>query len=420
MLAKAPKGTKDIMPDQIYKWQYVERKFKEQAERYGFKEIRTPMFEHTELFKRGVGDTSDVVQKEMFTFEDRGRRDLALKPEGTASVARAFLEHNQYAEVQPAKYFYITPCYRDEQPQAGRQKEFHQFGVECFGAKGMLADLEIISVGYDFLRSLGITEFELRINSVGCPKCREEYKKALQDYYRPYFDALCDTCKDRFYRNPMRLIDCKSPEDHAFAVNAPSILDYLCEDCRNAFEDLKAGLDTAGIPYVVDPTIVRGLDYYTKTAFEFVTDRIGAQSTICGGGRYDNLISEIGGMDVPGVGFGLGIERLLLLMDSAGIEIPEDPGMDALIIFMGPAARSKAIQIAGALRRKGLRADLDSLERNLKGQLKYADRKGYRCAVIIGDNELASGQCQVKNLLESTQESVAFDELSDVIRKSIR
>lgn len=218
----------------------------------------------------------------------------------------------------------------------------------------------------------------------------------------------------------MRLIDCKSPEDHAFAVNAPSILDYLCEDCRNAFEDLKAGLDTAGIPYVVDPTIVRGLDYYTKTAFEFVTDKIGAQSTICGGGRYDNLISEIGGMDVPGVGFGLGIERLLMMMDSVGIDIPEDPGMDALIIFMGPAARSKAIQIAGALRRKGLRADLDSLERNLKGQLKYADRKGYRCAVIIGDNELASGRCQIKNLLESTQESVAFDELSDAIRKAIR
>ena len=218
----------------------------------------------------------------------------------------------------------------------------------------------------------------------------------------------------------MRLIDCKSPEDHAFAVNAPSILDYLCEDCRNAFEDLKAGLDTAGIPYVVDPTIVRGLDYYTKTAFEFVTDKIGAQSTICGGGRYDNLISEIGGMDVPGVGFGLGIERLLMMMDSVGIDIPEDPGMDALIIFMGPAARSKAIQIADALRSKGLRADLDSLERNLKGQLKYADRKGYRCAVIIGDNELASGRCQIKNLLESTQESVAFDELSDAIRKAIR
>ena len=415
MLTNAPRGTKDIMPDQIYKWQYVENQFKEYASRYGFKEIRTPMFEHTELFSRGVGDTTDIVQKEMYTFEDHGNRSITLKPEGTASVARAFLESKQYAEVQPTKYYYAIPCFRYEKPQAGRLREFHQFGVECFGAKSMLADVEIISLANDFLSGLGIKDLELRINSVGCPECRAKYKEALQDYFRPHFDSLCDNCKDRFERNPMRIIDCKSKEDHKLALDAPSILDYLCEDCNNAFNDLKEGLDAVGIPYIVDPTIVRGLDYYTKTAFEFITDSIGAQGTVCGGGRYDNLISEIGGVDVPGVGFGLGIERLLLLMENTGIEIPQDDSMDAIVITLGDQAKKKGLSLASELRKLGLKVDMDGLERNMKGQLKYADRKGYKYAIIIGDNEIETGKCQLKNLRESTQEDVAFGDLYDMI-----
>ena len=411
MLTQAPKGTKDILPRDIDKWYYVEEVFKKHCDRNGFKEIRTPIFEHTELFQRGVGETTDIVQKEMYTFEDYGRRSITLKPEGTASVVRAFLESKQYAETQPTKYFYETSCYRYEKPQAGRLREFHQFGAEIFGTNSMLADVQVISMADDFLKELGINDLELRINSVGCPTCRAKYKEALRDYFRPHLNDLCDTCKDRFERNPMRIIDCKSSEDHALAVNAPSILDYLCEECNKAFEDLKEGLDASEIDYVVDPTIVRGLDYYTKTAFEFITNSIGAQGTVCGGGRYDNLISEIGGQDVPGVGFGLGIERLLLLMDNTGVSFPEEEPMDALIVTLGDDAKKFGIKLSRDFRNKGLRCDMDVMERNMKGQLKYADKKGYKYAVIIGDNELADGKCQLKDLKNSTQEDIPFDQL---------
>lgn len=417
MLTNAARGTKDILPDQINKWDFVEDKFKCQCKKHGFKEIRTPLFEHTELFARGVGDTTDIVQKEMYTFQDHGNRSITLKPEGTASVVRAFLESKQYAETQPTKYFYITPCYRYEKPQAGRLREFHQFGVEIFGANGMLADIEVISLADDLLKGYGINNLELRINSVGCPNCREKYKEALRDYFRPHLNNLCDTCKDRFERNPMRIIDCKSPEDHELALGAPSILDYLCEDCNSSFRELKEGLDAAEISYIVDPTIVRGLDYYTKTAFEFVSKEIGSQGTVCGGGRYDNLIAEIGDQDIPGVGFGLGIERLLLLMENKGIEFPEEDSMDALVITLGDRAKNFGIKLAKDLRNKGLACDMDSLERNMKGQLKYADRKGYNYAIIIGDNELDSGKCQLKDLKNSKQEDVAFNELLDKIRR---
>ena len=416
MLTNAPKGTKDILPEQIGKWNYVENIFREKCKRFGFREIRTPLFEHTELFSRGVGDTTDIVQKEMYTFKDYGDRSITLKPEGTASVVRAFLESKQYAETQPTKYFYITPCYRYEKPQAGRLREFHQFGIEVFGAKSMLADIEVISLADNLLKSFGIDGLELRINSVGCPECRAKYRDALREYFRPHYDNLCDTCKDRYERNPMRIIDCKSPEDQKIAAGAPSILDYLCDDCSNAFNDLQKGLDAAGIEYIVDPTIVRGLDYYTKTAFEFVSNDIGAQGTVCGGGRYDNLISEVGGQDIPGVGFGLGIERLLLLMENKGISFPEEDTMDALIVTLGDDAKYYGIKLANELRASGINCDMDSMERNMKGQLKFADRRGYKYAVIIGDNELASGKCQVKNLKESTASDVEFEKLAEALQ----
>ena len=411
MLTNAPRGTKDILPQEINKWYYVEDVFKKHCARNGFKEIRTPLFEHTELFQRGVGETTDIVQKEMYTFEDHGNRSITLKPEGTASVVRAFLESKQYAETQPTKYFYETSCYRYEKPQAGRLREFHQFGAEIFGTNSMLADVQAISMADDFLKELGIKDLELRINSVGCPTCRAKYREELRNYFSSHLNDLCDTCKDRFERNPMRIIDCKSPDDHALALNAPSILDYLCEDCSKAFDDLKEGLDASGIEYIVDPTIVRGLDYYTKTAFEFVTNSIGAQGTVCGGGRYDNLISEIGGQDIPGVGFGLGIERLLLLMENTGIEFPEEDTMDALIVTLGDEAKKFGIKLSKDLRNQGLKCDMDVLERNMKGQLKYADKKGYKYAVIIGDNELSQGKCQLKDLKNSTQEDIPLDEL---------
>ena len=415
MLTNAPRGTKDILPSQIYKWQYVEEKFKDICKRYGFGEIRTPMFEHTELFLRGVGETTDIVQKEMYTFNDHGNRSITLKPEGTASVARAFLEHKQFAETQPTKYYYNVSCFRYEKPQAGRLREFHQFGTEIFGSHSMLADYQVISLAYDFLNELGIKDLELRINSVGCPTCRAKYREVLRDYFRPHFDDLCDTCKDRFERNPMRIIDCKSEEDHKLALDAPKILDYLCDECSDAFEELKSYLDAAGISYIVDPTIVRGLDYYTKTAFEFITNSIGAQGTVCGGGRYDNLMEEIGDQSVPGVGFGLGIERLLLLMENTGIEIKEQEPMDVIIVTMGEDAKKKGIQISSELRNHGLAVEMDVMERNMKGQLKYADKKNIRYAVIIGEEEIKSGICKLKDMKNSTQEELSFELLAEKI-----
>ena len=300
MLTNAPKGTKDMLPEQAYKWHYVEEKFADICRKYGFKEIRTPMFEHTEVFQRGIGDTTDVVQKEMYTFNDHAGRSITLKPEGTSGAVRAFIEHKQYAEVQPTKYYYDTDCFRYEKPQSGRLRHFHQFGIEVFGTSNMLADAEVICLANDFLTDLGVKEIELRINSVGCPECRAKYRQALKDFIKPRYDELCGTCKDRYERNPMGILDCKSEICQGIVKDAPRMLDYLCDDCRQAFEELKTNLTSMGIGYTVDPNIVRGLDYYTKTAFEFVTTKIGAQGTVCGGGRYDHLIEELGGPPIPG------------------------------------------------------------------------------------------------------------------------
>ncbi len=417
MLTNAPKGTKDILPDQIHKWHYVEGQWKDICRRYGFKEVRTPVFEHTELFTRGIGDTTDVVQKEMYTFNDHGNRSITLKPEGTSPAVRAFIEHKQYAEVQPTKYHYITPCYRYEKPQSGRLREFHQFGIEVFGTPNMMADAEVISLAYDFLTSLGITEIELRINSVGCPECRKKHRAALREFLTPKYDQLCDTCKTRFDKNPMRILDCKSPVCHELVQGAPMMLDYLCDDCKDSFQQLQDNLTAMEIPFTVDPGIVRGLDYYTKTAFEFVTTKIGAQGTVCGGGRYDHLIEEVGGPPIPGVGFGLGIERLLLLMEANDAKFPEEDKLDVFIAVMGDAAKAYGLKLCHQLRAKGLSAEMDTLARNIKNQFKYANRLNAKYTVVIGENELAEGVAAVKDMAKQEQHNVKFEELFDVLSK---
>jgi histidyl-tRNA synthetase len=410
MLTIAPKGTKDVLPDEVYKWHYVERAFADICERYGFREIRTPDFEHTELFQRGVGDTTDIVQKEMYTWE-QAKRSLTLRPEGTSPVVRAFVEHKLYAEAQPSKYYYNIPCFRYEKPQSGRLRAFHQFGIEVFGTNNMMADAEVIALGHDFLQEMGITDIELRINSIGCPNCRSKYREVLKDFLRPKYDCLCDTCKSRFDRNPMRILDCKSPEDQELVKDAPKMLDHLCDECREAFEELKADLDAMGIPYVVDPGIVRGLDYYTKTAFEFVTTAIGAQGTVCGGGRYDHLSEELGGPPIPGVGFGLGIERLLITMEASGKEIPKPAGADAFIVVMGDAARKEGLALMRRLRGEGLKVEMDDMGRNVKNQFKYADRTGATSAIVIGDTEIEQQVVSLKDMESGEQVTIPMDEI---------
>ena len=417
MAIKAPKGTKDTMPRDSYKVQYIEKEFSELCRLYGFGEVRTPMFESTELFNRGVGETTDIVQKEMYTFEDLGHRSITLKPEGTSPAVRAFIESHDYAEMQPTKYYYDTPCFRYERPQAGRLREFHQFGVENFGTPDMMADAEVIALASDFIKKIGIEDVELRINSVGCRECRPVYRKALQDYLRPYYEELSDISKDRFEANPMRIIDSKDVTDQRIAKDAPYMLDYLCDDCKAAFEALKANLDAMGISYGVDPRIVRGLDYYTKTAFEFVTTKIGAQGTICGGGRYDHLVEEIGGPSNPGVGFGLGKERLLILMEQNDIVVDDPNVPDISVSFIGDKARLYALDLVHKLRAGGVSAIIDTLNRNLKGQMKYANKLNARYSVVIGENEIEKGIVTLKNMYSGEQKEISAIDITKEIEK---
>lgn len=415
MLTKAPKGTKDMLPEEAYKWDYVRGLFRDVCRKYGFRQIDTPVFEHTELFKRGVGDTTDIVQKEMYTFEDMGKRSITLRPEGTSPVVRSFVEHKQYAQPQPTKYFYDIACFRYEKPQSGRLRQFHQFGIEVFGAPGMMADAEVIALASDFLGQTGIKNVELRINSIGCPKCRPAHREALRNFLKPRYDELCDKCKERYDTNPLRILDCKSPVCQDLVKGAPVMMDYLCDDCRESFEELKENLDAMGIAYTVDTGIVRGLDYYTKTAFEFVTTSIGAQGTVCGGGRYDDLIEEVGGPSTPGVGFGLGIERLLLLMEADGIEIPAPDDGGVLIAVMGKEAKKCGLSLMQQLRSQGLTAHMDIMERNIKGQFKYADRLGAAYTVVIGDNELQENKVVLKTMATGTQEDISMDDIVSVL-----
>lgn len=417
MLTNAPKGTKDVMPAEAYKWHYLEEKFADICRKYGFQEIRTPVFEHTELFHRGVGDTTDIVQKEMYTFKDFAGRSITLRPEGTSPVVRAYVEHKEYAGVQPNKYYYNIPCFRYEKPQSGRLREFHQFGVETFGTTDMMADAEIIAIGYEFIKEMGITDVKLEINSVGCPNCRGEHRKALKDFLKPKYDQLCPTCQERYHTNPMRILDCKSPIDQELVQGAPMMLDYLCEDCAKAFEDLKANLDAFGIEYEVNPKIVRGLDYYTKTAFEFVTTKIGAQGTVCGGGRYDGLVEEIGGPSTPGVGWGMGKERMLMTMEACGFEIPKEPGTEVFIAFMGDAGKMAALKLMKELRENGVCVQMDVMGRNLKNQFKHANRIGAAKTIVIGDSELESGRLTIKDMESGEQTEVAMDEIVAALTK---
>lgn len=406
-----PKGTKDVLPQDAYKWQYVESTAREIAELFNLKEIRTPTFEHTELFQRGVGDTTDIVTKEMYTFKDKGDRSITLKPEGTAGAVRSFIESGLMNGVLPAKMYYITPAFRYERPQAGRLREFHQFGVEIFGSKSAQTDAEAIVMADTLLKKLGL-QVQLYINSIGCPTCRAAYNKALKEFFAPHLESLCYDCKTRYEKNPLRLLDCKEEACKKINADAPKILDYLCEDCSAHFEELKACLQLAGVEYVIDPRIVRGLDYYTRSVFEFVSTSIGAQGTVCAGGRYDGLIEELGGNPMPAVGFAAGIERLLIVMEQTGVVIPEPQKPTVYIAGMDAACRRKAFELAIAMRGKGIFVEIDHMERSVKAQFKYADKLGAKYVAVIGGNELAEGRANVKCMATGTSESVAFADMT--------
>lgn len=414
MNIKAPKGTKDILPADSYKWQFIEDNFSKMAREFGYGEIRTPMFENTALFKRSVGETSDIVQKEMYTFNDMGKRSLTLKPEGTSPAVRAFSCSTDVRAIKPHKYYYDIPCFRYENTQEGRYREFHQFGVEIFGSDSMLSDAEVIALADSFLRKMGIDDLELRINSVGCKECRPVYRKALQDYLMPNFYKLSDDSKKRFETNPMRILDSKEECDKELVENAPTILDYLCDDCRKAFIDIKLLLDEMNIAYIVDSGIVRGLDYYTKTAFEFISKRLGSQGTVCGGGRYDHLVKEIGGQDLTGVGFGMGKERLLMLMSENGHDFGGIYKPDYFVAFVSDEARLYAINLVNALRNSGKSAIIDVCERKLKSQMKLADKVDAKYSIIIGEDEINSNNLTIKDMATGNQIKVDRNELLEV------
>ena len=409
LITKAIKGTKDVLPKDVHKNQQIEATALDIASKFGYKEIRTPVFEHTELFQRGVGDTTDVVQKEMYTFDDKGGRSITLRPEGTAGAVRSFLENGLCNEALPQKVCYLTSCYRYEKPQAGRLREFHQFGVECFGTASPLADAEIIALAKSIFDTLGVRDLSLEINSIGCPKCRAEYHKALKEYFASRKDELCDTCKGRLDRNPMRILDCKSPICHEIAQGAPVVIDYLCDECKEHFEKVQKYLDAQNIEYKINPQIVRGLDYYTKTVFEFVSNSIGAQGTVCGGGRYDGLVEELGGQHTPSLGFAMGIERLMLLMEAQGCEFPEAEKPDLFIVALGEKATLKAVEIAKDMREEGFSALLDLNQRSVRAQMKYADKLGAKFNVVIGDNEVEAKTAKLKNMQTGEETEINLD-----------
>ena len=420
MLSKAPRGTKDITPKDVYKWHYVEKKFREICALYGYEEIRTPIFEHTEVFARSVGDTTDVVQKEMYTFTDKGDRQISLKPEGTAGVIRSFIENKMYADTQPTKLYYITPCFRYERPQAGRQRQFHQFGIEVLGSDGPSVDAEVISLAVQFFNEMGLKNLSVNINSVGCPTCREEYNRKLKEYLDKKVDVLCETCLERKDKNPMRVIDCKNPHCKENLQDIPFMIDHLCEDCKDHFDKLQTYLKEMDINYVVDKTIVRGLDYYKKTAFEIISNDIGSQSTVCGGGRYDGLVEMLGGpKGISGIGFGLGAERLLLTLENNNIEIENPKSTDIYIATIGDAAKTKSFKLIKDLRTNHISADNDHLDKSLKAQFKYSDKLNAKYTVVIGDDELANDTATLKNMKTSEQTTIKLSELVDELKKRL-
>ena len=404
------KGTMDILPNETPLFRHIEGIMREEAEKYGYGEIRTPTFENTELFVRGVGDTTDVVQKEMYTFADRDEnRSISLRPEGTASVVRAIIENGRCSDPMPLKYYYIISCFRHEKPQAGRSREFFQFGTEMFGSESPAADATAIALASSVLTRLGLTNVSLHLNSIGCKNCRPNYRSALVDHFSASSDKLCDTCKSRLDKNPLRLLDCKNPDCHEIAKTAPRTVDHLCEECASKFDMLCKSLDAMGIKYVVDPSIVRGLDYYTGAVFEFIAEGIGAQSTVCGGGRYDGLVESLGGPKLSGIGFGMGITRLILAMRELGIADVDIPTPDFYIAALGERATVAALAITERLRREGRYVECDIVGRSLKAQMKYANKIGAKYTLIIGDSEIDAGVAQLKNMADGSQTEVQIN-----------
>ncbi len=417
MEVKAPRGTHDVLPQESYKWQKIESTVRTLCDDFSYQEIRTPVFEHTELFERGVGETTDVVQKEMYTFLDKGDRSITLRPEGTASVVRSLVENSIYAQPLPAKLYYLAPCFRYEKPQAGRLRAFHQFGVEVFGAEDAALDAEVISLALELFSRLGVGGVELEINSIGCPECRKAYNQKLRDFFKPHLGELCETCRQRYEKNPLRILDCKEKSCKAIYEQAPILLDNICPDCEAHFNRLKTCLDEMGISYTVDGTIVRGLDYYTRTVFEIVSKNIGAQGTVCGGGRYNGLVKELGGPDLPAVGFGLGLERLLLLIDNLNVDLGGQKTVDIYLGHIGEQADLFAQKLVLSLRKAGVSAERDYMSRSVKAQMKYANKIGAKHTLILGDDEIAAGKANLKNMETGETVEVALDSLAEILKK---
>ena len=413
MITKAPRGTKDVIPQESYKWQYVEEKIRNICKNYGYKEVRVPVFEHTELFERGVGDTTDVVQKEMYTFEDKGGRSITLRPEGTAGTVRCFLENNLYAESQPTKMYYMMSCYRYEKPQAGRLREFHQFGIEAFGSPDSSIDAEVISMAFNLLTSLGVKNLKLYVNSIGCPNCRKEYNTKLKNYFGKYTDELCETCKNRLDKNPMRIIDCKVTHCEEIGASAPKILNEQCPECTEHYNKLCKYLDNMGIAYEIDDTIVRGLDYYTTTVFEIKSEGL----VVCGGGRYNGLVEELGGKPTPGVGFGMGLERLLMVLETQGLLPEAESDVQLYISNIGEEADLYSQKLVNELRMQGVAVEKDLMSRSLKAQMKYADKIGAKYTVVIGDDEIKNGKVNVKNMTSGEQKEVEITDLKRIVEE---
>lgn len=410
LVTKRPRGTEDKLPKEMYKWHTIEKVAADVAETYGCKEIRTPTFEHTELFQRGVGGTTDVVQKEMYTFNDKKGRSITLKPEGTAGAVRAAIENGLLNDALPLKTYYFTRCFRYEAPQSGRLREFNQFGVEVFGTAAPAADAETIAIANDVITRLGIENISLEINSIGCPKCRAEYHKALKAYYSQYKDKLCGTCLERLERNPMRLLDCKSEICSSFKADAPIILDYLCDDCKAHFESVKARLDALDIKYTVNPLIVRGLDYYTNTVFEFISNQIGSQGAVCAGGRYNGLVEEIGGNSTPGLGFAMGLERIIMVMDNQELSYAPEKKCDLYIASFDDETNMYAMKLVKQLRDYGFWAECDVSGRSFKAQMKYANKIGAAYCMVLGGDEIATKSAKLKHMSDGEETPVALDD----------
>ncbi|HHV65844.1 MAG TPA: histidine--tRNA ligase [Peptococcaceae bacterium] len=419
MIIQRPKGTQDIIGKTALKWQYLENEIRKICSEYGYQEIRTPIFEATELFQRGVGETTDIVNKEMYTFLDKGQRSITLRPEGTASVCRAYVENKLYAQAQPLKLYYLGPMFRYENTQAGRFRQFHQFGAEVLGGEDPLVDAEVIHLIWEFFQRLGLKGLEVHLNSVGCPNCRSEHRIQLQNYLQRRKADLCEDCQTRFERNPMRILDCKNKRCQSLTSGVPTTLDTLCNDCQEHFSQLQSYLKIVGIQYKINPKLVRGLDYYQRTAFEVLAEGIGAQNAICGGGRYDGLVKEIGGPPTPGIGFAMGMERLLAVLDMQKVEIDLETEEKVLIAALGDKARQEGFKLSGELRRNGIPVLMDLLGRGLKNQMKYADREGVRYVLIIGDEELAKDIIIVRDMKLGDQKEVPKETIKQYLLQNI-